>query len=228
MKIKNPIKSLTKFELILWLSSLTIVALSFLLMPEKNYLTLLASLIGITALIFVAKGQALGQVLIIIFAIFYGIISFYLKYYGEMITYLGMSAPMAVVALITWLKNPYKSSGQVKVNKMSKKQIAIMLFLTLCVTFAFYFILKALGTAKLIISTISVATSFLAAYMTFMRIPYYALGYCSNDIVLIIMWILASIENPAYIPMIMCFVMFLINDAYGFISWKRMERMQKE
>ncbi|MBQ8146824.1 MAG: nicotinamide mononucleotide transporter [Clostridia bacterium] len=224
--MKNPFKELTKFELILWLSSVVIVAGSFLLLPEKDYLTLIASVIGVTALIFVAKGYVLGQVLCVVFATFYGIISFHFRYYGEVITYLGMTTPMAIMAVVSWLRHPYKGTKVVEVNKMTKKQVAVMLVLAVIVTIAFYFILSALNTANVVFSTISVATSFVAVYMTYMRSPYYAIGYSLNDIVLIILWILASIENPSYIPMIICFVMFLANDIYGFVNWQRLERKQ--
>lgn len=51
-----------------------------------------------------------------VFSIMYGIISYSFCYYGEMITYIGMTLPMAAVSLVSWLKNPYKSSkSQVKV-----------------------------------------------------------------------------------------------------------------
>ncbi|MBQ8545455.1 MAG: nicotinamide mononucleotide transporter [Clostridia bacterium] len=225
-RIGNLFRELTIFERILWITSLIVVTISFLCVPKKDYLTLVCSLIGVTALIFVAKGYVIGQILCIVFAVFYGIISFHFKYYGEMITYLGMSAPMAVAATISWIRHPYKESKSVKVHKMKVYQIALMIVLTVVVTIAFYFILWALGTGNLIFSTLSVATSFLAVYMTFMRSPYYAIGYSANDIVLIILWVMASIENPSYIPMILCFVMFLANDIYGFISWKKMERAQ--
>lgn len=228
MKFKNPFKDLSIFERILWIVSIVIVALSFLLSPEKDYLTLCASLIGVTALIFVAKGYVIGQVLCVVFAVFYGIISFIFKYYGEVLTYLGMSAPMAIMAIVSWVRHPYKGTKEVEVHKMTKRQIILMLIFTAMVTVVFYLILGMLKTENLIPSTISVTTSFLAVYMTYMRSPYYAIGYGLNDIVLIVLWILASIENPAYIPMIACFVMFLVNDLYGFYNWKRIEKKQKE
>lgn len=226
-RIKMLLSSFSVFERILWLGSLVIVTVSFLCVPKKDYLTLIASLIGVTALIFVAKGYIIGQILCVIFAVFYGIVSFHFKYYGEMITYLGMSAPMAIASVISWAKNPYKGSEVVRVNKMKKYQIFLMVILAIGVTAIFYFILRALGTNNLIFSTISVTTSFLAVYMTFLRSPYYALGYAANDVVLIVLWVLASCESPAYIPMIICFLMFLANDIYGFINWKRIERAQK-
>lgn len=226
--MKNPFKDLSKFELILWLSSVAVVTVSFLLAPSGDALSLVASLIGVTALIFVAKGYVLGQLLCIIFAVFYGIISFYFRYYGEMITYLGMSAPMAVAATVSWLKNPYKKTAEVKVNKIKKKHFILLLMLTLLVTIAFYFILKALGTANLFFSTVSVTTSFLAASLTFLRSPYYAVAYTANDVVLIALWVLAAMKDISYLPMIACFVTFLANDLYGFYSWRRMQKRQRE
>lgn len=226
VKIFDNFKMLTKFELILWLLSLSVVSASFLLSPDKDWLSLAASIIGVTALIFVAKGLVLGQALTVIFAIFYGIISFLFTYYGEMITYVCMTAPMAVLSMVEWYKNPFKNSNEVKVQSINKKQITIMIILTSIVTFIFFFILKAFGNANLIISTISITTSFLACYLTFLRSPYYALAYAANDIILIILWVLASIKDISYLPMIFCFIMFLLNDVYGFINWRRMKQHQ--
>lgn len=227
MKLKNPFKDLTKFELSLWLVSIAVVTLSFVLPEEKNYLNLCASLIGVTALIFVSKGYVLGQALIVVFAVFYGIISFHFRYYGEVITYLGMSAPMAVLSMVSWIKHPYKSSREVEVNQMNKRQTAIMAVSAVAVTVAFYFILDYFNTANIVFSTVSVTTSFVAAYMTYMRSPYYAIGYALNDVVLIVLWVLAAIDNISYIPMIFCFVMFLFNDLYGFINWQRIKKRQQ-
>ena len=72
--MKNPFKRLTKFEWALWLCSLLTVALSFLFGPEKDILSLAASLLGVTALIFVAKGMVFGQVLCVVFALVYGVV----------------------------------------------------------------------------------------------------------------------------------------------------------
>lgn len=218
---------LTKFEKCLWLSSLAAVLLTFFLFKSTDYLTLISSLIGVTALIFLAKGHAIGQILIIIFAVFYGFISLKFRYYGEMITYLGMTTPMAIVALISWLRHPFKDTKEVEVNRMTKKQIGNMWVLTLVVTVVFYFILKKLGNANLLVSTISITTSFIASYLTAMRSPYYALGYASNDLVLIVLWVAVSIHDISSVSMVTCFATFFINDMYGFINWKKIEKRQK-
>ena len=106
MKKTHTVLGLSAFELSLWLCSLATITISFLCAVPRDHLTLIASLIGVTALIFTAKGRVLGQVLIVLFAVFYGVVSFGLRYYGEMITYLGMSAPMALFAIVAWLRHP--------------------------------------------------------------------------------------------------------------------------
>ena len=104
-----------------------------------------------------------------------------------------------------------------------------MLVLTGVVTVLFYFILNVFDTANIIPSTISVTTSFMAVYLTFRRSAYFALAYAANDIVLIILWVMAAMSNISYLSVSICFVMFLVNDVYGYINWSRMkERQQNE
>ena len=227
MKFSNPFRDLTKFERGLWLMSVGVTIVSFFLSGGSGVLETIASLIGVTALIFVAKGYVIGQVLTVIFSVFYGIISVIFGYYGEMITYLFMTAPMAVMAVVSWIKHPYENSREVEISHLSKKSVLIMIILSLAITAVFFFILKALGTANLLFSTISVTTSFVAVFLTYLRSPYYALGYAANDIVLIILWSLAAITDISYIPMILCFVMFLLNDIYGFFNWRKMRKRQE-
>ena len=159
----------------------------------------------------------------------YGIISYSFAYYGEMITYMGMSAPMAVLAFISWVRNPYNGNrSEVKVNRIKRGEIVFMLILTALVTVAFYFILDRFGTANLVPSTISVTTSFIAVYFTFRRSEFYALAYAANDLILIVLWVMAAISDISYLSVIICFAMFLINDLYGFISWRKMGKRQAD
>ena len=227
MKLKKLFSYFSIFEWCLWIGSVLAVTLSFILGGEFYYLTLLASLVGVSSLIFIAKGNVIGQFLIILFSILYGIVSIRFRYWGEMITYLFMSLPAAVSACITWLKNPSKESkSEVMVASMTKKKCILSILLSLLVTVLFYFLLRYLNTANLALSVLSVATSFLAATFLFLRSRYYALAYAANDIVLIGLWLLASLQSLSYLPMLICFAAFLCNDLYGFINWKRIENKQ--
>ena len=226
--MSNPIKNLTKKEWAIWLVSLVTVLLSNFISAEVDPLTLAAACVGITSLIFAAKGNVWAQFLMILFSILYGVISWRFRYWGEMITYLGMSLPMAVWSAVTWLKNPSENGNEVAIQKLTKKHLFWLGISGTLTTVLFFLILQALDTPNLLFSTVSVATSFFAAALTMLRSSYYALGYAANDLVLIVLWVYASAENPAYIPVAVNFAIFFFNDMYGFISWKKRENLHRE
>ena len=217
----------SRLEMALWSVSVLFIITAFCIFDREGYLTLAASLIGVTSLIFSAKGNPIGQGLMIFFSLLYGVISYSFSYYGEMITYLGMTMPMAIFALISWLRNPYNGNrAEVKVNTLSPKEQLLMWILTAVITVIFFYILKHFNTANTLISTLSVTTSFIAVYLTFRRCPAFALAYAANDIVLIALWIMASVYDSKYISVVVCFIAFLVNDIYGYISWQKMKRRQ--
>lgn len=220
-------KRLKWYEYVIWIGSMILIAVSYIIFHVDGYMALLASLVGVTALIFVAKGDVLGQILTVLFAILYAIVSYRFRYWGEMITYLGMTAPIAVMAIVTWLKNPYKK-GEVKVRHTTPRMWTLLIVASVIVTTIFFYILRLVKTPNLVVSTISITTSFMAASLTMLRSSYYALFYAANDIVLIVLWILATSKSITYLPMVLCFICFLINDIYGFINWQRMKKNQNK
>lgn len=225
---KKFLKYFSPIEWTIWMVSVLVITLAFCLAGDFQPLTLVASLVGVTSLIFIAKGNVLGQFLIILFSILYAIVSYTQRYYGEMITYLGMSLPSAAVACVTWLKNPSKKGkSEVQIAEMSGKKWLFLAVFAAAVTAAFYFILKAFDTNRLYLSTLSVTTSIVPATLLIFRNPYYAVGYACNDLVLIGLWTYSCFSSLSYLPMLVCFIAFFVNDMYGFYNWKRMQKRQK-
>lgn len=228
-KIVSKLDYFEKSEIALWCASVLLITVSFCVFGGNGFLTPTASVIGVTSLLFNAKGNPLGQLLTIIFSLLYGVISFGFSYYGEMATYLGMTAPMAAFSLVSWLKNPFDGNlAEVKVNRLKAPEVLFAAFLTAAVTFVFYFILEYFDTANIVPSTVSVATSFLAVYLTFRRSAAYALAYAANDIVLIVLWTLASLSDSSYVSVTVCFAVFLLNDLYGFLNWSKIRKRQEK
>ena len=228
MGIINSFKKLTKFEFYLWMISILSILLSFII-TKSNPLVLSSSLVGVTGLIFLAKGLPSGQLLTILFGVLYALVSYQFRYYGEMITYLGMTLPSAIITLVIWIKNPHlEGEPEVRVSKLNKRSLMFIIFTSVLLTILFYFMLKLLNTPNLLVSTVSIFTSLLASLFMIFRVPYYALAYAANDVVLIILWILASIVNINYFPMIVCFLIFLFNDLYAFKNWKQLKKFQSQ
>ncbi len=226
--MKNPFLILSRKEKILWAVSLIIVALANILSGSFDYLTFFTALIGVTAVLFQAKGNIWGQIFITIFAVLYGIISLQFHYYGEMMTYLGMALPMALWAIYTWMRHPSESDPHaVKIRRLKPMHYVILVISGAAVTYVFYLILARFNTPNLVFSTISITTSFYAAALTMLRSTFYAFWYAMNDLVLIVLWVYASTKDPSYIPMVINFAVFFLNDLYGFYSWKKREKVQR-
>ena len=69
--LSNPLKTLTKKEWLLWLASLAAVIISNFATNDLDLLTLISALLGVTSLIFAAKGSVWAQFLMIVFCIFF-------------------------------------------------------------------------------------------------------------------------------------------------------------
>ncbi len=59
--MKNFFSYFSKLEMALWWASVFLIIASFLVFDRTNYLTLIASVIGVTSLIFNAKGNPFGN-----------------------------------------------------------------------------------------------------------------------------------------------------------------------
>ncbi|RLV44602.1 nicotinamide riboside transporter PnuC [Streptococcus iniae] len=219
----------TKTEWVIWLSSLMTIFASHLIFGSQDPLALTASLIGATSLIFSAKGNPIGQGLIIIFSVIYSYLSYQSHYYGELFTYLLMTLPMAIFSLFSWLTHPFEGrKSQVLISRLKMRDICLLVISMLLMTFIFYFILGIFHKPYLTISTLSIATSFAGTFLTYKRSPFFALGFCLNDIVLIILWLFEAQENANHYAIVICFAIFLINDIYTFFNWLRLQSLQEK
>lgn len=226
--IKQFFKSFSLIDLLIWSSSVIAIVLSFVLTKNTDYLQLAASLIGACSLIIIAKGNVVGQILSVVFSVFYGVISFYYRYYGELATY-GMTGVMAIGVIIAWLRHPFQGKKtEVTVNTLKPIEHPLLIVIALVLTVPGYLILRALDTPNLWCSTLSVLTSLVAILYTLRRSPYYALGYALNDIVLIVLWALMAQERRECIAMVVCFAVFLFIDFYSLVNWLRLRKRQEQ
>lgn len=218
------------FEKLFLLISLIIIIGCFFLGSDKNVLSLITSILGVITVIFGAKGLVLAPVINIIYNVVYILLSYTQGFYGEVLIYVFLMTPINIAMIVSWFKNKSKEDENiVEVNKLSKKEYFILFFITILLSVGFYFILRALNTTAVFISTISLIDSFIATYLLYRRCSNYALSYIVNDIILIVLWSFAIKNNGfAYLPMVLSFGVFLVNDIYGLISWKKRERKQNK
>ncbi|WP_165744815.1 nicotinamide mononucleotide transporter [Streptococcus dysgalactiae] len=143
--------------------------------------------------------------------------------------YLFMTLPMAIFSLFAWLNHPFEGNkSQVTISRLESADSRRLIMFTLVVTLVFYGVLASLKTAYLLVSTLSIATSFSAVYLSYKRSPYFALAYGLNDLVLILLWMHAAQTDSSQYAVVICFATFLINDSYTFYSWLMLQRYQEK
>ena len=220
MKLKL-FKNWNIFEIVFLFACLLGLTLCFIFGVDKNVLSFIASLVGVVSVLMVAKGLVIAPFVSIVYNVLYSIIAITQKYYGEAIIYIALMMPISIFSIISWLRNKNSNNrAVVKQNNIHKKEYLYLSLVTIVSAIAFYFLLKALNTNELIVSTLSLITSAVASYLTLRRSKYYALDFIANDIILIIMWaIVVKKSGIGYLPTLLSFVIFLLNDIYGFIHW---------
>lgn len=219
------LKDWKKWEIIFLITCWFVVLTCFFASDKKNVLSLITSLIGITSVFVLAKGLFFAPYLDISYNILYSIMSIIMCYYGEAIIYIFIMMPISIFSIIAWFKNKKGDSSVVKTNKISGKEWLLLFIITIFLTIGFYFLLKLLHTRELIVSTISLISSVIGAYLILRRSSYYAIVFIFNDIILIVLWALSiGSFGLSYLPSIFSFVIFLFNDFYGFVRWKKEEK----
>ena len=217
------------FDLILLgtgLVSLTVVSMVFS-SPWYIYVnTILALLCVFTQ----AKGQVITQFLGIACFIFYIYISFTQKLYGEVILYTFIMMPIYLYGAVHWFKNRNnKDKSIVNVRKtLPKLEIILMLIAVVIIFFGVYYLLKALNTAQLTLSTIAFVSTVPAVYLLARRCIWNQVVFLLNDIFVPIMWLNFAIQGDlTLIVMVIYHIFQIVYDIYGLVVWLKLEKQQK-
>ena len=227
--MKKILKNWNWFEIIFLVVSVVLITTCFVVGADKNWLSFVVSLIGVCGALFLAKGFVVAPYINATNAILYSILTYTQGFYGEMIVYLSILLPMNVFSIFAWFRNKKKeNSVQVEINKVGAKEYICLAAIAAATTVAFYFVLKALNTNQLILSTFAFTTLAVATYLALRRSSFYAIFYMLNDVLLIVMWsITTANEGIGFLPTTLCFGLFLVNDVYGFVRWRLDEKKQK-
>ena len=224
--MKKVLKNWKIWELVFMVVAVLIATIPFLIFKEKNILSLICSIIGIISMIFISKGFLYAPILGVIYDALYIAVSWSQNYYGEVIIFAFIMIPMELFSVFTWLKNKNKQEQElVQTNKLHKKEVGILIILSIVTTISFYFILLALNTKELFINTISLTANFIGVYLMFRRSKYYALSYFVDDLIAITLWIITIVVSGIeFIPNLICLICFAVIDIYGFITWSKNEK----
>jgi len=227
--IKAFFKGWNAFEIILLLLGLTLPAVVALVIGG-GILEVLSSTLSITVVLLVAKGKLEGYFLCLVSMAFYTAVCWRNAVYGEVILMLVFQYPIILFGIRSWLKNKRTDTQKgrvVIVNKVSKREIAVIITSQAAMAAGYFFVLRALGTEQLIVSTILFAWSIVATYLFMRRSHLNLAAFFINDIIAITLWalIIAGGTTSAAAVLVMP-AMYLLNDGYGIYMWRKLRHNQ--
>ena len=221
-------KGYSVLDLVLILLGMMVVTLSGILFGSAWYIIVSTNL-GLICVFTQAKGKIATQFVGIVYFCFYIFISYSQKYYGEAILYLTIFLPMYIYGAIHWLKNKYKKDNMVVVrNNLSKKEWLLFAIGFVVVSIGVFFLLKALDTSRLIISTLSFVSMLPAVYLLARRCKWNQLAFLINDFIVPVLWLFLVIDGDlSFLPMCVYHIFQITYDVYGYIQWIKLEKEQK-
>ena len=228
--VKDFLKKFTIFNYIYLIIAYAIIIVGFAIGDEKSIFSLITSLMGVTAFMLSAKGLVVAPIVCSVYYVMYSILSINQKFYGEAIVNGLIALPIMIFTIISWFRNKHKQdTTNVQVNNISKKEYLALIPAIMVVFAGFYFLLRALNTEQLIISTFSTVCSTVATYLLMRRSPYYSLGYIIADVLVVSLWTInISTYGLTYLPTLLSVCCFFVNDVYGFISWQKRKKEQNQ
>ena len=226
-KLKKILGEWTLFEILFLIFGVAVITLGFIAGSERNVYAYLVSVLGVLSVIFLAKGWIVAPIVGILYSVLYGILAVYSRYYGEAIILVVM-IPMNIMMIVSWLKHGDKEvESQVAVNKVTNAEYMYLLGATIVAGIGIYYLLLALNTAEVFVSTIALLASLVATYLSYRRSRYYAIAYLIADGVRVGLWCISLFAGESmHLPTMLCFVMFIISDVYGLVHWKKEEARQ--
>ncbi len=196
---------------------------------KSPWYILINTILGLFCVFTQAKGKVSTQFIGAIYFCFYIFISYSQQLYGEAILYLVIMLPMYIYGIINWLKNRDKKENIVIVkSNLSMKEWLFMSVALVVLSAIVFFLLKALNTAQVVISTFSFISMLPAVYLLVRRCKWNQVAFLINDFIVPILWLVMILNgNLILIPLCVYHIFQVTYDVYGLINWIKLEKKQK-
>ncbi|APC92408.1 MULTISPECIES: nicotinamide riboside transporter PnuC [Francisella] len=231
--LENTLSGWSKKEVTWLFSCIMLTTLAAYLSGSSSFI-LIYSIVGITNLILAAKGKVFNYVLGLIGALMYALISYQNQVYGQLLLALFFLCPIQFYGWYNWTRPHNNTKGQqIKIKKLTQAQFIKIIFSIAVVSAVYgYFVLHLYfgQSVGLFADAIVEVTSIVAFILTVLIYREHWLLWLTIDVLTISIWIdgiVDSVITIAIIPVIITKLVAFINAIYGYISWRKIYKLQK-
>lgn len=211
----------SKFE-VTWLVLSTVIMIVLSIIWGDSTLALISGITGIIGVVLAAKGKVSTYIFATINVAIYAYLTFNNHLYGEFMLNAFYYIPMNFVGFYLWSRHKDEESGDVEGKSLTPKQIVILLVAVAVVVIVYWQILSHIGGQLALIDAMSTVFSVVALIMQVTRYAEQWLLWIIVNVVSVVMWVLLLGKDPSAVTMVVMWVAYLFNSAYGYYNWKKL------
>lgn len=222
----NSFRKIIKSELIgwkpfdiIWLTVATTVIVGLSIYWKDTWVSFLAAITGVWCVILTGKGKRSSFIFGLFNVIFYAIVAFKTKYYGEVMLNVVYYLPMNFVGWFAWKKHMNDDTGEVVKERLTFKKSAIVYVLTAVAIFVYGLILNALGGKLPYIDSMSTVISIVAQILSIKRLMEQWVLWIVVDVATVVMWAINFAQGGETIATLAMWSVYLVNAFIMFLRW---------
>lgn len=212
----------TVFEKLFLISMLVLQIVVFIISPD-TIIGIISGISGVISVVLCAKGKISFYYVGFVQTISYLYLAWTNKLYGEVIENIFYLVTM-VWGIFLWKKNMQKNddgTSDVKAKKFTTLQWALSIILTIVSTFFVGMWLDSIGSNEAYLDAATNVMSIFAQLLMIWRFREQWIWWIVIDIICVVMW--ARIGNWSMVAM---YISWIINAAYGWYNWSKLNKMQ--
>lgn len=218
--LKNEISGWTTFEK-LWLFLATVVIVGLAIYWKDSWISFIAAITGVWCVVLTGKGKRSSFIFGTINVIFYAILSFKAKYYGEVMLNMLYYLPTNFIGWFVWAKYMNQQSGEVIKRKLGFKNSCLVYVITLIAIAGYGLILKKMGGNLPYMDSMTTVVSIVAQILLIKRLMEQWILWIAVDIVTVIMWAVHFAQGGETIATLAMWSVYLINACIMFWRWNK-------
>lgn len=204
-----------------WLATATAVILGLSLYWKDSPVSLWAALTGVWCVILTGKGKRSSFLFGTVNVVFYAMISFQARYYGEVMLNILYYLPMNFVGWFAWKKHMNEETGEVVKRRLPRNRRVWVYGLTAAAILLYGLVLKALGGNLPYVDSMSTVVSVTAQILSVKRLTEQWVLWIVVDVVTVVMWGINFAQGGETVATLAMWSVYLINAVIMYIRWNR-------
>lgn len=204
-----------------WLAAATAVILGLSLYWKDSPVSLWAALTGVWCVILTGKGKRSSFLFGTVNVVFYAMISFQARYYGEVMLNILYYLPMNFVGWFAWKKHMNEETGEVVKRRLPRNRRVWVYGLTAAAILLYGLVLKALGGNLPYVDSMSTVVSVAAQILSVKRLTEQWVLWIVVDVVTVVMWGINFAQGGETVATLAMWSVYLINAVIMYIRWNR-------